>query len=163
MILGCFGWWARREERLCPPYVAHSNIPELRAFALGELWNRLPDDDLLEMPGLLVVGEGGFAGEHLVEEELLRLRRVLVDLEFPHAGFLLRLRKKILQQSRDAAFLAGLDFPERRHDQILIGAVLFHRVLSFANEPTRYGSAMDATMPASVSSMLRWMSNCEGE
>ena len=50
-----------------------SNEPELRPLAPGEFWDRLPDDDVLEVVGLLMLGEGGFTREHLVEEEFPRL------------------------------------------------------------------------------------------
>jgi len=85
--------------------------PELRPFAFRELRDRPSDDDFLEMPGLLMVGECGFPGEHFVEKEFRRLGQVLVDLEFLYAGLLLGLRQELLQQSGDGAFLAGIDLP----------------------------------------------------
>ena len=58
-----------------------SDEAELRAFALRQLWNRLAYDDVLEVCGLLVIGECSLAGEHLVEEVFSRLGQVLVNLE----------------------------------------------------------------------------------
>ena len=100
-----------------------SNEAELRPLALCQFWNRLSDDDVLEVRGLLVVGECRLAGEHLVEEEFPRLCDVLVDLEFLHAGLLLRLRKKIFQKVGHRAFLARIDFPKGGDDQILVRVV----------------------------------------
>src|SRR4051794_9333968 len=62
---------ARAETRL------NSDEPELGSLALGEFGDGLADDDVLEVVGLLVIGEGCFIGEHLVEEELARLGDVL--------------------------------------------------------------------------------------
>ena len=105
-----------------------SDEPELRPLAFGEFRNRLPDDDVLEVVGLLMLGEGGFAREHLVEEEFPRLGDVLVDLELLDAGLALRLRQEVFQQFRDRAFLTRIDFPECGDDQLLtIGG--FHRAL----------------------------------
>jgi hypothetical protein len=115
-----------------------SDKPELGPLALGQFRDCLPDDDILEMPGLLVIGEGRFTGEHFVEEKFVRLGRVLVDLEFLHAGFLLGLRQEFLQQSGDGAFLAGIDLPKRRDDQTLVCAVV-HRIRSCVGQSVSIG------------------------
>ena len=70
---------------------------ELRPFALRKFWNRLAEDDVLEVRCLLMIGERCFACEHLIEEVFSRLGQVLMDLEFLHAGLALRLRQEIFQ------------------------------------------------------------------
>src|SRR5271155_4720334 len=87
--------------------------PELRALAFCKLRDRLSDDDVLEVPGLLVVGERRFAGEHFVEEEFIRLGGVLVDMELVNAGLLPGLRQEFLQQAGNGVFLAGIGLPKR--------------------------------------------------
>src|SRR5271156_2803324 len=105
--------------------------PELRALAFCKLRDRLSDDDVLEVPGLLVIGERGFAREHFVEEEFVRLDCVLVDLKLLNAGLPLGLRQEFLQQAGNGGFLAGIGLPKRRDDQALVCAVV-HDVRSGA-------------------------------
>jgi hypothetical protein len=95
----------------------------LLPLALGEFWDRLTDDDVLEVVGLLVIGERRFAREHLLEEEFPWLGDVLVDLERLDARLTLRLREKVFQQFGDRAFLSGIDLPECGYDQVLVCAV----------------------------------------
>src|SRR6185437_3407141 len=104
--------------------------PELGAFAFRQFRNRLGDDDVLEVPGLLVLGERILAGEHFIEEEFVRSGRVLVNLEFLHARLLLRFGQKLLQQSGDRAFLARIDLPERGHDQTFVCTACVHWIRS---------------------------------
>jgi hypothetical protein len=92
----------------------------LRAFALRKPRNGLSDDDLLEMPRLLVIGESCFSRKDFIEEELARLGGVLVNLKLLHARLVLCLRKKVLQQSGNGGFLAGIGLPKCRYNQALV-------------------------------------------
>src|ERR1700760_2183208 len=104
------------------------------------------------MPGLLVLGERGLAGEHLVEEEFVRPGGVLVDLEFLDAGLLLRLRQELLQQPGYRGLLAGIDLPKRRDDEILVCTVCIHgSLLLWPVDATGDG----AVMPVRPASMFR--------
>jgi hypothetical protein len=122
---------------------------KLSALAFRKFWNCLSNDDFLEVPRLLVVGKGGFSREDFVKEEFPRPGRILVDLEFLHAGLLLGLGKKVLQQAGDGAFLAGIDLPKRRYDQALVSAVRVHLVLS-CELASPYGLAMIRLCPLFV-------------
>jgi len=48
----------------------------LGPFALRKLWHRLADDDVLEVRGLLMIGEPRFAREHLIAEVFSWLGRI---------------------------------------------------------------------------------------
>jgi hypothetical protein len=69
---------------------------------LASFRDRLTDDDVLEVVGLLMIGKRRFAREHLVEEEFPRLGDVLVDLELLHARLALRLRRKSFRSAATA-------------------------------------------------------------
>src|SRR5205814_3869428 len=101
----------------------NSDEAELRPLAPGEFRNRLAEDNILEMVGLLMLGEGRFTCEHLIEEEFPGLGDVLVNLERLDARLALRLRQKIPQKLRDGAFLARIDFPKCGDDQVLVRVV----------------------------------------
>ena len=72
----------------------------LGALALGELRHRLPDDQRLEVIGLLVRGKRSLVPEDLVKEELLRFCERLVYLEGLHARLALRLRQELADDAR---------------------------------------------------------------
>src|SRR5260370_7017323 len=76
-----------------------SDKSKLRPFTLGKLRDGLAEDKFLEMLGLLVGCERGFRRKYFVEEELLRFRYALMNLEFLHARFLPRLGKKLCHQA----------------------------------------------------------------
>ncbi len=95
----------------------NSDEAELLPLAPGEFRDRLTDDDVLEVVGLLMIGKGGLAREYLVEEEFPRLGDVLQDLEFFTPGSALRVRQKVFQKCRDRTFLPGIDLPECGDDQ----------------------------------------------
>src|SRR5260370_22503438 len=67
----------------------------LRAFALGELWQRLAYDQRLEMFSLLMRCKSVFFLEDFIEEEFRRLRQRLVNLEGLYTRLFLRLGQKV--------------------------------------------------------------------
>src|SRR5690242_4560220 len=89
-----------------------SQIPVLFALASCEFWQRLTQHQSLEMLGLLVVDEAGFAAEHFVEQEQLRLRRAPMYVELLDPCLLLRLGQKFLQDCCDGVGLTGFRFPQ---------------------------------------------------
>src|ERR1700674_3312375 len=107
-----------------------SNEPVLRAPALGDLAQRLPRDQRLEVVVLLVLGKRRLVLEDLVEEELLRLAERLVDLEGLHTRLALSLRQEALQDLDHGIDLAGLGFPEGRDDETIVDRMKIGHVLS---------------------------------
>jgi hypothetical protein len=76
--------------------------PELGALALRKLRNRLLDNDLLEVPRFLMIREGGFSGEDLVEEEFSWLGYILMNLKLLHAWLLLARARKFFSNPATA-------------------------------------------------------------
>src|SRR5437660_11745430 len=105
-----------------------SNISILLAFAPCELRQCPALDQGVEVLGLLVVGEPGLTREHLVEQELLRLRRAAVDVKLLDPRLVLRLRQKFFQDRGDGVFLAWLGFPQRGNDQLVAVGTGWHVV-----------------------------------
>jgi hypothetical protein len=64
--------------------------------------DRLADDDVIEVIGLLVLGKCRLAGEHFVEEEFPRPGDIPVNLERLHAGLALRMRRKSFRRAATA-------------------------------------------------------------
>src|SRR6266851_3270037 len=102
----------------------------LRALALGELGQRLACDQRLEVVGLLMLGEGRFVLEDLVEEELLRLGQRLVNLERFYARLALGLRQELAQDLDHGIDLGGLGFPEGRDDETIVDRMKIGHVFS---------------------------------
>jgi hypothetical protein len=103
-----------------------SDKSKLRPFTLDKLRDGLAEDKFLEMLGLLVGCERGFRREYFVEEELLRFRYALMNLEFLHALFFPRFGKKLSQQACNGILLARLGFPKCGNDETLVGAIRIH-------------------------------------
>jgi hypothetical protein len=79
-----------------------------------------------------------------------------VDLEYLHAGFLLGLRQKLLQQSGDGASSPGLTC------QNAVTTRPWFVLLSIVSAPVlanRCRLAMERTMPYRATTMLRSVSN----
>src|SRR5690349_14464752 len=70
--------WQWTRQRAGRRVHLNSDEAELLPLTLGELRDRLTDDDVLEVVGLLMIGKRRLAGEHLVEEEFARPGDVLV-------------------------------------------------------------------------------------
>src|SRR5258708_39381792 len=105
-----------------------SDKSKLRPFTLGKLRDGLAEDKFLEMLGLLVGRERRFRREYFVEEELLRFRYALMNLEFLHALFFPRLGEKFSQQTCNGFLLARLGFPKCGNDETLVRAIRIHRL-----------------------------------
>jgi hypothetical protein len=73
--------------------------------------------------GLLMVGEGRLVLEDLVEEELVRLARRLVDLERPYARLALGLRQELADDCLHGIDLVGLGLPEGGDDETILERV----------------------------------------
>src|SRR5262245_19567367 len=58
-----------------------------------------------------------------------------MDLKRLHARLLLRLRQELFQQAGNRVFLTGIDLPERRNDQALLGIIRIHRRSTSVNWP----------------------------
>src|SRR5947207_1754189 len=95
----------------------------LAALALGELGHRLTCDQGLEVLALLVFGERRVVLEDLVEEELVRLARRLVNLERRHTRLALGLRQELPDDIDQCLGLTGLRLPERGDDETLLERV----------------------------------------
>src|SRR5216684_6066596 len=114
------------------------------------------------MRGLLVGCERSVACEHFVEEELPRLRYVLMDLKFFHALLFPRFGKKLPQHSRDGIFFARVGFPKRGNDETLAGFSRIHRLSPSILTWHSPQSATCERMARAVALMLRCAPNQHG-